>query len=143
MSKQEHCRKMERMYLSAPINEFYSPSISISNGHAEILTEVKPEFFHAAGSLHGSVYFKLLDDAAFFAVNSLVEDFFVLTVSFNIYLTRPVIKGILVANGQVVSRSVNYFVAESVLTVNNKEVARGSGSFLRSRIKLAGVDSYK
>jgi len=143
MTNEEHFHKLERMYLSAPINEFYSPSVSISRGQAIIQTEVKPEFFHAAGSLHGSVYFKLLDDAAFFAVNSLVKDFFVLTVSFNIYLTRPVSKGVLVARGQVVSRSPNYFVAESVLTVKEKEVARGSGSFLRSRIELAGVENYK
>ena len=143
MNNEQHFRKLEKMYLSAPINNFYLPSVSISQGQAEIQTEVKPEFFHAAGSLHGSVYFKLLDDAAFFAVNSLVKDFFVLTVSFNIYLTRPVTKGILVAQGQVVSRSVNYFVADSVLTVNDKEVARGSGSFLRSRVELAGVESYK
>ncbi len=143
MNNKQHFRKLERMYLSAPINEFYLPSVEISQGLAVIQTEVKPEFFHAAGSLHGSVYFKLLDDAAFFAVNSLVKDFFVLTVSFNIYLTRPVTKGVLIARGRVVSRSVNYFVAESVLTVNDKEVARGSGSFLRSRIELAGVDSYR
>ena len=143
MNNEQHFRKLERMYLSAPINNFYLPSVSISQGQAEIQTEVKTEFFHAAGSLHGSVYFKLLDDAAFFAVNSLVKDFFVLTVSFNIYLTRPVTKGLLIAQGQVVSRSVNYFVADSVLTVDDKEVARGSGSFLRSRVELAGVDSYK
>ena len=143
MNNEGHFRKLERMYLSAPINKYYSPEVEISQGQAVIQTEVKPEFFHAAGSLHGSVYFKLLDDAAFFAVNSLVKDFFVLTVSFNIYLTRPVTKGILIAQGQVVSRSVNYYVAESVLTVNEKEVARGSGSFLRSKIELAGVDSYK
>ena len=143
MSKGEHFQKLERMYLAAPINEFYSPSISISKGQAEIQTEVKPGFFHAAGSLHGSVYFKLLDDAAFFAANSLEDEFFVLTVSFNIYLTRPVTKGLLVAKGQVVTHSHNYFVAESILTVRDKEVARGSGSFLRSRIKLADVDSYK
>lgn len=143
MDKEEHYQKMEHMYLAAPINEFYLPGISISKGQAEIQTQVRPEFFHAAGSLHGSVYFKLLDDAAFFAVNSLVKDYFVLTVSFNIYLTRPVTKGLLVAQGQVVSRSQNYFVAESVLTADDKEVARGSGSFLRSKIKLAEVDSYK
>ena len=143
MNNEGHFRKLERMYLSAPINKYYSPEVEISQGQAVIQTEVKPEFFHAAGSLHGSVYFKLLDDAAFFAVNSLVKDFFVLTVSFNIYLTRPVTKGVLIAQGQVVSRSVNYYVAESVLTVNEKEVARGSGSFLRSKIELAGVDSYK
>lgn len=143
MTNEEHFHKLERMYLSAPINEFYIPSIEISQGQAVIQTQVKPEFLHAAGSLHGSVYFKLLDDSAFFAVNSLVKDFFVLTVSFNIYLTRSVTKGVLVAQGQVVSRSPNYYVAESVLTVNEKEVARGSGSFLRSRIELAGVESYK
>lgn len=143
MNNEGHFRKLERMYLSAPINEYYSPGVEISQGQAVIQTEVKPEFFHAAGSLHGSVYFKLLDDAAFFAVNSLVKDFFVLTVSFNIYLTRPVTKGILIAQGQVVSRSVNYYVAESVLTVNDKDVARGSGSFLRSRVELASVESYK
>ena len=143
MNNEQHFRKLERMYLSAPINKFYLPNISISQGQAIIETAVKPEFFHAAGSLHGSVYFKLLDDAAFFAVNSLVKDFFVLTVSFNIYLTRPVTKGLLIAQGQVVSRSVNYLIADSVLTVNNKEVARGSGSFLRSRAELAGVESYR
>ena len=27
---------------------------------------VRPDFFHAAGAVHGSVYFKLLDDAAYF-----------------------------------------------------------------------------
>ena len=143
MSKGEHYRKLERMYLAAPINEFYLPSISISKGRAEIQTEVRPDFFHAAGSLHGSVYFKLLDDAAFFAVNSLEDEYFVLTVSFNIYLTRPVFKGLLVAKGQVITRSANHFVAESILTVGDKEVARGSGSFLRSRINLADVESYK
>ena len=143
MSKGEHYRKLERMYLAAPINEFYLPSISISKGQAEIQTEVRPDFFHAAGSLHGSVYFKLLDDAAFFAVNSLEDEYFVLTVSFNIYLTRPVFKGLLVAKGQVITRSANHFVAESILTVGDKEVARGSGSFLRSRINLADVESYK
>jgi acyl-coenzyme A thioesterase PaaI-like protein len=46
------------------------------------------------------LYFKLLDDAAFFAVNSVVRDVFVLTVSFNIYLTRPVSAGELKASGR-------------------------------------------
>jgi uncharacterized protein (TIGR00369 family) len=143
MLNEGHFRKLESMYLSAPINDFYSPTIIISQGQAEIQTAVKPEFFHAAEALHGSVYFKLLDDAAFFAASSLVEDVFLLTVSFNLYLTRPVTNGVLVARGQVVSRSTNHFVAESILTVNHKEVARGSGSFLRSRIRLAEVESYK
>ena len=142
MSRIEHYSKLERMYLAAPINLFYQPRISISEGQAEIQTEVRPAYFHAAGALHGSVYFKLLDDAAFFAANSLVEESFLLTASFNLYFTRPVTGGILVAAGRVVSRSTKHYVAESVLTVDGKEVARGSGSFLPSRIKLQDIDSY-
>ena len=94
MPSSEHYHKLERMYLSAPINTFYSPTIEITEGRSVIEFPVRPEFFHAADAIHGSVYFKALDDAAFFAVNSLVEDYFVLTVSFNIYLTQPVSEGI-------------------------------------------------
>ena len=72
----EHYTALERMYLSAPINSFYSPEIWISHGEAEIAIPVKPEFFHAAAAVHGSVYFKLLDDAAFFAANSLIDEHF-------------------------------------------------------------------
>ena len=35
--------------------------------------------FHAAGAGHGTIYFKMLDDAAFYAANSMVEEQFVLT----------------------------------------------------------------
>lgn len=39
------------------------------DGEAEVSIEVGRELFHASGAVHGSVYFKLLDDAAFFAVH--------------------------------------------------------------------------
>ena len=48
-----------------------------------------------------SPYFKLLDDAAFFAVHSIVTDVFVLTTSFNINLIRPVSSGVITAKGKV------------------------------------------
>ena len=32
MSKEEHYRKLERMYLSAPVNAYYAPSIRVSEG---------------------------------------------------------------------------------------------------------------
>src|SRR5215831_3380101 len=89
----DHLRKLEHMYLKAPINAFYSPRISVSQGEAEITIPVKPDFFHAADAVHGSVYFKLLDDAAFFAVNSLIEDYFALTASFTTYLLHPISEG--------------------------------------------------
>jgi len=76
---QTHFKKLERMYLSAPINkEIYKGiTIDISNEKAELSFKISQPFFHAANAIHGSVYFKMLDDAAFFAVNSIVEDVFV------------------------------------------------------------------
>jgi uncharacterized protein (TIGR00369 family) len=140
----EHHRKLEHMYLMAPINAFYSPQIRISQGEAEITIPVKPNFFHAADAVHGSVYFKLLDDAAFFAVNSLVEDYFVLTSSFTTYLLRPISEGTMKATGKVVYAGARSFVAESVvLNGEGKEIARGSGNFVVSKIRLTTDMGYR
>ena len=139
----EHFRKLERMYHGAPINRYYEPTIRIASGTAELQLAVKPDFFHAAHAVHGSVYFKALDDAAFFAVSSLVTDVFVLTASYNIYLTRPVTEGTIQALGRVVHKSRNVFLAEAELFDGEKRlVARGSGSFMRSTIALTPQVGY-
>ena len=141
-----HFRKLERMYLSAPVNrEIYGGiTISISNEKAELSLLVEPKFFHAANAIHGSVYFKMLDDAAFFAVNSVVQDVFVYTVSFNIQLLRPVAKGIVKSMGELKFKSNNLFIADSTLVdENNKVVGRGSGSFMRSKVLLTEEIGYK
>ena len=131
------------MYASAPVNQYFAPSMHVSEGRAEVIIKVRPDFFHAAHAVHGVLYFKLLDDAAFFAVNSLVHDVFVLTVSFNIYLTRPVSEGELKASGRVVHRSQRLFIAESELTnAEGQEIARGNGVFMRSTIELSPELGY-
>ncbi len=141
-----HFRKLERMYLSAPVNkELYEGiTMNIANERAELTLKVEPKFFHAANAIHGSVYFKMLDDAAFFAVNSIVEDVFVYTVSFNTQLLRPVSKGIIKAIGELKFKSANLFIADSLLfDENNKLVGRGTGNFMRSRIELTEDIGYK
>lgn len=141
---QEHFRRLERMYLRAPVNEFYGPEIQIEEGRAEISVAVRPKLMHAAAAVHGSVYFKLLDDACFFAANSLVDDVFVLTVSFNIYLTRPVTEGTMHGSGSVVHRSRRLFLAEGeVRDDEDRLVARGSGNFVRSNIRLDETVGYR
>ena len=140
----EHYRKLERMYASAPINEYFRPVLTVSEGAAEVLIPIRPDFFHAARAVHGSIYFKALDDAAFFAVNSLVLDVFVLTVSYNIYLTRPVSEGTLRATGRVVNRSRTLFIAEAELVDDRgRQVGRGSGSFMKSAIALNEDVGYR
>ena len=141
---EEHYRGLERMYLrGANINAFFEPGLTVSEGAAEVRMRISPKLFHAAGAVHGSVYFKALDDAAFFAANSLVEDVFVLTSSFHIQLLRPVTEGELIARGTVVSSTRNLIVADAVLEDDRKRlVAKGTGSFMRSRIKLVDVPGY-
>ena len=65
--------------------------------------------------MHGWVYFKLLDDAAFFAVSSLIGDYFALTARFTTYLLRPISEGTMKATGKVVYAGVRSFIAESVV----------------------------
>ena len=143
MSAEEHFRKLERMYGRAPCNGYYSPRLTISKGAAEVVIPIQQKFHHAVGAVHGSVYFKALDDAAFFAVNSLVEDVFVLTASFNIFLFRPVASGQMKAIGRVIQESKNIFVAEATLTNSEgEEVARGIGTYARSRAALSPDIGY-
>jgi acyl-coenzyme A thioesterase PaaI-like protein len=100
--------------------------------------------YHSIHAVHVSVYFKALDDAGFFAVNSLVEDVFVLTVSFSIHLLRPVASGDMKAIGKVAQASKNMFTAEATLT-NSKgeEIARGIGTYVRSKASLSPDIGYE
>jgi uncharacterized protein (TIGR00369 family) len=140
----DHFRRLERMYHGAAINRYFAPRLTVSDGSAVVTLEVRPDFFHAAHAVHGAVYFKALDDAAFFAANSAIRDVFVLTVSFNVVLVRPVTEGTLTATGTLVHKSRNLLVAESVLSNDRgREVARGSGTFALSRIPLNAEVGYE
>jgi uncharacterized protein (TIGR00369 family) len=144
MSMEPHYRKLENMMHSAPIVQLTGARVEISKGRADMTIPVKQDFFHAAGALHGAVYFLALDNAAFFAVNSLVDDVFVLTINFNITLIRPVTSGTITAVGKVASSTATHFFADSVLLDSeNREIARGGGIFVKSRIKLTPEIGYK
>ena len=137
-----HAAALEAMYVNGPINRFFRPVIQVREGAAEIRMTVRPDMHHAANAAHGAVYFKMLDDAAFFAVQSLVADTFVVTVSFQLYLLAPVIDGEMVATGKVVHQTKRLFLAESVLVVGDSTVARGNGSFMRSATRLDARTGY-
>lgn len=146
MENTEHYRKLENMYLNAPFNVqiYESTTCAIDFEKAEIGLTISSKYFHALGAIHGSVYFKLLDDAAFFAVNSIVKDAFVLTTSFNINLVRPANTGKIKAIGKVKFKSRNLFVAESVLyNEEGKEIGFGTGNFAKSKIPLSEEIGYK
>jgi uncharacterized protein (TIGR00369 family) len=137
MTDEDHYRKLERAYAAAPVSQWYGSSVAVSDGHAEVRFQIRPEFCHAARAVHGSVYFRALDDAAFFAVNSRVPDVFVLTVSFTVHFARPVSSGEMRATGRIIYGGGRLFMAESTLVNDAGEVlGHGSGVFTRSAIPL-------
>jgi uncharacterized protein (TIGR00369 family) len=141
--KDQHFVALQNMYLAAPISELYDPRIEIVDSEATIEIEVSEQFFHSAGALHGSVYFKMLDDAAFFAANSLEREVFVLTTSFTTYLTRPVSAGTIRSVGRVVNRNNSQFISEAVLSDSQgRELGRGNGVFVRSKVLLSETRGY-
>ncbi|MFN2099355.1 PaaI family thioesterase [Altererythrobacter sp. MF3-039] len=141
---EQHYRALENLYRSAPINSLFASEIEITGeGLAEISFDVTEAAYHAAGAAHGTIYFKMLDDAAFYAANTLATDRFLLTTSFNLHFTKPVREGKVVAEGRWVSGRRRVFVAESrLIDAEGDEIGRGTGTFMRSRIALYGLAGY-
>ena len=139
----EHHRKLERMYAVAPINQYFKPTLQIESGRSELRIDVRQDFHHTAGAMHGVVYFKAMDDAAFFAANSLVEDVFVLTATFEIEFLRPVITGQIRAVAEVTEQTARRIYATAELyDAQNQLVGRGRGEFARSKIRLTAEVQY-
>ena len=143
--KDAHLRALESLYQSAPVNRLFESTLILpGSGESRIEFDVAPDAYHAAGAAHGTVYFKMLDDAAFYAANSLVSDRFLLTTAFNLHFTKPLKAGPAVAEGRWISGRRRVFVAEArIVDSSGEECARGTGTFLRSHIALSGLDGYK
>ncbi len=141
----DHHRKLERMYHDhAPINDFFDPELSISEGASTLELPVSEKLYHPGNAVHGTAYFKALDDAAFFAANSLVEDVFLLTTQMNLYLTRPVSEGHMLARGEVLHDNPGQYIAEAVLEDDDgNQLARATATFVRSNIELDAEIGYE
>ncbi len=132
------------MYASAPITRFFNTSyITIAEESTEISLVVNNKYFHSAGSIHGSVYFRMLDDAAYFAACSKEREKFLLTKTFTIEFLRPVSEGKVKAVGTVVKKTKDGYEAQATLfNEAGKEVAKGKGVFVRSKDPLGSALGY-
>jgi len=140
-----HLRALEALYASAPVNRLFESCLTLPEaGKSEIRFTVTDDLFHAAGAAHGTLYFKMLDDAAFYACNGLVSDRFLLTTAFNLHFTKPMRIGEARAEGRWISGKRRVFVAEArIVDSDGEECARGTGTFMRSHIGLSGLDGYR
>lgn len=140
-----HYRRLEALYRSAPINRLFDSNLKIvAPGKSELSFTIDEQSFHAAGAAHGTLYFKMMDDAAFYAANSLISDRFLLTTAFNLHFTKPMKPGEAVAEGRWISGRRRVFVAEArIVDAEGEECARGTGTFLRSHIALSSLAGYR
>jgi uncharacterized protein (TIGR00369 family) len=140
-----HFRALETLYASAPVNRLFQSRLEvIGEGRARIRFMVDESVHHAAGAAHGTIYFKMLDDAAFYAANSMVSDRFLLTTAFNLHFTKPVRGGEVIAEGQWISGRRRVFIAEAHLVDSEgEEIGRGTGTFMRSHIPLSSLPGYR
>ncbi len=140
-----HLRALESLYRSAAVNRLFASEMTLAEpGVCRIAFEVDDRHYHAAGAIHGSAYFKMLDDAAFYAANSLEPDRFLLTTAFNLFFTRPLRAGPVIAEGRWVSGRKRVFIAEArLIDSDGEEAARGTGTFMRSPISLSGLSAYR
>lgn len=140
-----HFRALESLYAHAPINDLFASTLEIAGeGLARIRFDVTENVFHAAGAAHGTIYFKMLDDAAFYAANTMVSDRFLLTTSFNLHFSRPIRGGRVTAEGRWVSGRRRVLVGEArLIDEEGEEVGRGTGTLMRSQIALSGLPGYR
>lgn len=144
MSSEEHWRRLEHLYRGAPVNQYWAPRITIGDRTCDIVIPIRQDFFHPARAAHGVTYFKALDDAAYFAANSIEEEFLLLTASFHLTFIRPISGGELHAHGNVVQATRTMIFAESIARDSEgRDVGRGSGVFAVSKIRLGPELGYE
>ena len=140
----EHHRKLERLYAASPVNAWFAPTIRVSEGRAEVRLPIRPDFHHAAGAAHGTFYFKAMDDAAFFAANSIVRDVLVLTAKFSVELLRPISTGEMRAEAEVTGEDARRIYCKVALFDSAEQlIGRGEGEFARSKMPLSPEVHYR
>lgn len=132
------------MFLKAPVNQlFKNTSIEIAANKCLITWNVDGHFFHAGKSLHGAAYFKMLDDAAYFAAASLNDVQFILTKTFKVKFIRSVTSGLITAEGISKMNARGNITATSLLrSQDNSILAKGEGEFVNSKLLLENVKEY-
>lgn len=139
-----HYRRLEHMFLCAPINQLFNGvHMELAPGSCVIRWQVTGNFFHAGKSLHGAIYTKFLDDAAYFSAATLNDRHFIVTKSLHVRFLRPVAEGLLTATGKSETGADGSLRTTAVLHVSETIlVATAEARFTNSKLLLADVDDY-
>ena len=141
----EHFQKLIHMYMGANIqNKYPGIDLEIKKGYAKISLPVDESYHHAGGYLHGSVYFRLLDDVCYFAAMSEERDNFYVTKSFSIRFFKPFKEGLVIAEASDIKWKEDEFEVKGYLYNElGEKIAEGEGIFSKSTYKLDPEIGYR
>ena len=118
-------------YFNHPMHKGLNLKLLSENGKAELSMTVHKDICNLVGILHGSYYFKLMDDACFFAALSIEQHQFVATANFNIHYFKPASSGVIIAKAEVINHYSSKYVCEcTIYDEENKKLGYGSGLFV-------------
>ncbi|MFT6053328.1 MAG: hypothetical protein ACJAS3_000030 [Roseivirga sp.] len=146
MSKADHFRKLDALFQSAPLNQgiFKGSALEVEFEKATLRLAIGNQYFHAAEAMHGAIYFKLLDDSAYFAAASIEKTYFLLTKSYTVHFRRPVMEDTLTAIGKVIEVNEREIVASSeIFNRAGKLVANGKGVFVKGIKRLDELKGFE
>ncbi|MFT7268309.1 MAG: hypothetical protein ACI905_000512 [Roseivirga sp.] len=146
MSKADHFRKLDALFQSAPLNQgiFKGSALEVEFEKATLRLAIGNQYFHAAEAMHGAIYFKLLDDSAYFAAASIEKTYFLLTKSYTVHFRRPVMEDTLTAIGKVIEVNEREIVASSeIFNSAGKLVANGKGVFVKGIKRLDELKGFE
>jgi uncharacterized protein (TIGR00369 family) len=146
MSKADHVRKLDALFQSAPLNQgiFKGSALEVEFEKATLRLAIGNQYFHAAEAMHGAIYFKLLDDSAYFAAASIEKTYFLLTKSYTVHFRRPVMEDTLTAIGKVIEVNEREIVASSeIFNSAGKLVANGKGVFVKGIKRLDELKGFE
>ncbi|RAP29451.1 hypothetical protein DID76_04140 [Candidatus Marinamargulisbacteria bacterium SCGC AG-414-C22] len=140
MSLKKHYSNLVKFYYAAPINQDLKPNLVVKKGKSTLITTIQERHFHSGNAAHGSIIFKTLDDAAYFAAHSLVQSHFLVTMSLTCQFIKPVFAETITSIGHVIQHSNRFVVSEATsYNKNNDVVAHGTGRFCCSKILLSSL----
>jgi acyl-coenzyme A thioesterase PaaI-like protein len=139
----QHCKKLENMYLKKQNSSLLNIGINISESEVEIVIPVNPQICYFDGSIHSSFSSKLLQEAAELAVNSKISDTFIITENFNFHLSNTIASEVLITRARFLHKSGNQYLAEALIVDSERtEIARGNGVFVKTNIPLDSDVNY-
>ncbi|RAP30762.1 thioesterase [Candidatus Marinamargulisbacteria bacterium SCGC AG-343-D04] len=127
-------------YLNHEMHRNLDLRLEMNDGKSTLSCVISNTILNLVGIVHGAIYFKLMDDACFFAALSIENSHFVATADFNIHYIKPASKGRLTAYAHIVNHRKNrYLCACDIKNDAGELCAHGTGTFVEPKTKY----SYK